>query len=301
MPTDEQILCVDHYITDSLGILKLFSRPITQEILCLETIKLITKRRFLLLGPPVESDWNSLDYSPNTVTTLSSWHATRQDSEIARELEGKNRITVRIIAKDLSNQSAPSEIREQLRSESVTVDVLINCAGFGTLGLFSDADLASQLSMIQVNAVAVTHLTHLFLKDMLKRGEGKILNVASTAAFQPGPLMAVYYATKAYVLSFSEAIAEEVRRSGVTVTALCPGPTKTAFQARAKMLQTRLYNSAMLNPLPAETVAKIGYQGLMANKTLIIPGLKNRIIAFVERLLPRQWITKIVRLINEQI
>jgi hypothetical protein len=221
--------------------------------------------------------------------------------EIARELEEKDEIAVKIIAKDLSNQSAPSEIHQQLCSESVTVDVLVNCAGFGTSGLFSDADLASQLSMIQVNVAAVTHLTHLFLKDMLKRGEGKILNVASTAAFQPGPLMAVYYATKAYVLSFSEAIAEEVRKSGITVTTLCPGPTKTAFQVKAKMQQTRLYNTAMLNPLPAETVAKIGYEGLMAHKRLIIPGYMNRIIAFAERLLPRQWVTRVARRMNERI
>jgi len=221
--------------------------------------------------------------------------------EIARELEAKDGIAVKIIAKDLSNQSAPNEIHQRLCNESVTVDVLVNCAGFGTAGLFSDEDIASQLNMIQVNVVAVTHLTHLFLKDMLRRGTGKILNVASTAAFQPGPLMAVYYATKAYVLSFSEAIAEEVRNSGITVTALCPGPTKTAFQVKAKMKQTRLFKTALLNPLPAETVAKIGYEGLMAHKRLVIPGFMNRIIAFAERLLPRQWVTKAVRRINEQI
>ena len=220
-------------------------------------------------------------------------------NEIARELETKDKIAVKIIAKDLSNQSAPAEIHQQLCSESVTIDVLVNCAGFGTSGLFSDTDLASQLNMIQVNVAAVTHLTHLFLKDMLSRGEGKILNVASTAAFQPGPLMAVYYATKAYVLSFSEAIAEEVRKSGITVTALCPGPTRTAFQVKAKMERTRAFT--MLNPLPAETVAKLGFEGLMAHKRLVIPGSMSRVVVFAERLIPRQWITKAARWINEQV
>jgi short-subunit dehydrogenase len=218
---------------------------------------------------------------------------------IAKELEGKNGITIRIIAADLSKPSAPSDIHEQLRSESETVDILINCAGFGTLGSFSDADVASQLNMIQVNVAAVTDLTHLFLRDMLKRGEGKILNVASTAAFQPGPLMAVYYATKAYVLSFSEAIANELRGSGVSVTVLCPGPTNTAFRVTTKMEQSRLFNSPLLGVLPADTVAKIGYEGLMNNKSLVIPGFRNMITVFAVRLVPRNWITKIARRLNE--
>ena len=219
-------------------------------------------------------------------------------NEIAKELGKENTVTVKVIAKDLSNQSAPTEIYDLLRNESV--DVLVNCAGTATLGLFAEADLASQMKMIQLNVLATTSLTHLFLKDMLSRGRGKILNVASTAAYQPGPLMAVYYATKAYVLSFSEAIANETSGSGVSVTALCPGPTITAFQAKTGTDRTRLFHTRMLDILPAETVARIGYSGLMRNKTVVIPGFKNRIVVFFVRLLPRQWITKRARRMQEQ-
>jgi short-subunit dehydrogenase len=221
-------------------------------------------------------------------------------NEIAKDLGKENNVTVKIIAKDLSNQSAPTEIYDLLHNESVSVDVLVNCAGTATLGLFADVDLASQMKMIQVNVLALTALTHLFLKDMLTRGRGKILNVASTAAFQPGPLMAVYYATKAYVLSFSEAIANEVSASGVSVTALCPGPTKTAFQVKMGTDKTRLFHNRMLDILPAETVAKIGYSGLIGNRTVVIPGFKNRLTVVLVRLLPRQWVTKVTRRMQEQ-
>lgn len=170
-------------------------------------------------------------------------------NEIARELGKENYVTVKVIARDLSNESAPTDIYNLLHNESVSVDILVNCAGTATLGLFAKADLASQMRMIHVNALALTALTHLFLKDMLNRGRGRILNVASTAAFQPGPLMAVYYATKAYVLSFSEAITNEVSGSGVTVTALCPGPTITGFQVKTGTDQTRLFHSRMLDIL----------------------------------------------------
>jgi hypothetical protein len=222
-------------------------------------------------------------------------------NEISKELVGNSRVAVTVIAKDLANPSAPNEIYEQLRSESMTIDVLVNCAGFGSLGLFFEEDLQSQLNMIQVNITAVTHLTHLFLKDMLNRGNGKILNVASTAAFQPGPLMAVYYATKAYVLSFSEAIANEVKGSGVTITTLCPGPTQTAFQANAKMQKTKLFNNSLLRTVPAETVAKIGYEGLMRSKTIVVPGITNTLGVFAVRLMPRDWITAVTRQLHEPV
>ena len=226
--------------------------------------------------------------------------ATRLN-EIAKELEKENNITVKVIARDLSNQSSPTEIYDLLHNESVPVDVLVNCAGTATLGLFADVNLASQMKIIQVNALALTALTHLFLKDMLNRGRGKILNVASTAAFQPGPLMAVYYATKAYVLSFSEAIANEVSTSGVSVTALCPGPTKTAFQVKTGTERTRLFHSRMLDILPAETVAKIGYSGLMSGKTVVIPGFKNRFAVLLVRIMPRLWVTRVTRRMQEQV
>ena len=143
--------------------------------------------------------------------------------EIAAELERDFGMTAHVIVADLAKPDAPQTLVAQL---PVDVDVLVNNAGFGVLGPFVETDLAKELEMIQVNVVALTHLTKLLLPPMVARRRGRVLNVASTAAFQPGPLMAVYYATKAYVLSFSEAIADELRDSGVTVTALCPGPTE---------------------------------------------------------------------------
>lgn len=220
-------------------------------------------------------------------------------TQLAEDLEGQYGISVRSIAKDLSIPSSPHEIYEELQKESERVDALVNCAGLGISGFFSETDYPSELSMIQVNTVALTHLTKLFLKDMLGRREGKILNVASAAAFQPGPLMAVYYASKAYVLSFSEAVAEEVRGSGVTVTALCPGPVRTGFEEKAGTSQSRLFKGGGV--LDAETVAKVGYEGLMHNKTVVIPGLRTRILAFGVRMTPRNWVTRIARRMNETV
>jgi short-subunit dehydrogenase len=151
--------------------------------------------------------------------------------------------------------------------------------------------------MLQVNVVAVTHLTKLYLREMLARGSGKILNVASTAAFQPGPLMAVYYATKAYVLSFSEAIADELRHSGVTVTALCPGPTETGFAAVADMTQSRLFNVA--KPMGSAAVARAGYAAMRRGKRVAIPGMKNKLLTQSVRVSPRRLVTAIVRKLQE--
>ncbi len=139
----------------------------------------------------------------------------------------------------------------------------------------------------------VTHLTKLFLQDMLKQGEGKILNVSSAAAFQPGPFMAVYFATKAYILSFSQALASELEGTGITVTVLCPGSTQSAFHERTGAAGTKQVEGNKM--MDAETVAKIGYHALMAGKTVIIPGLKNRLLAEIVRFIPRDLVTKIVK------
>jgi short-subunit dehydrogenase len=151
--------------------------------------------------------------------------------------------------------------------------------------------------MIQVNVVALTHLTKLLLPPMVARRRGRVLNVASTAAFQPGPLMAVYYATKAYVLSFSEAIADELRDSGVTVTALCPGPTETGFAAVADMSATRLFNIA--KPMSSAEVARAGYEGMNRGRRIVIPGIKNKLLTQSIRVSPRRMVTTIVRKLQE--
>jgi short-subunit dehydrogenase len=196
----------------------------------------------------------------------------------------------KVIAKDLSIASAPDEVFKEVQAAGIRVDVLVNNAGFATYGLFAERDVQSQLQMMQVNMVALTHLTRLFLPPMLEHGSGKILNVASTAAFQPGPLMAVYCATKAYVLSFSESIAEEVRESGVTVSVLCPGGTESGFQDRAAMQESKFVQGGGL--MKSDQVAEAGYQGLMAGKTIIIPGLTNKAVAHLHRFLPRRMVTR---------
>src|SRR5206468_8699140 len=171
-----------------------------------------------------------------------------------------------------------------LDARAIDVDVLVNNAGYASYGAFAETDLADELAMIQVNVVALTHLTKLLVRKMVARKDGRVLNVASTAAFQPGPLMAVYYATKAYVLSFSEALANELAGSGVTVTALCPGPTKTGFFERAGLQGSSLLLKATMD---ARTVAAAGYRALTQGKSVVIPGLRNRLLVFADRLAPR--------------
>jgi short-subunit dehydrogenase len=218
--------------------------------------------------------------------------------ELSKKLEEAHKIATKILVKDLASPLAPEEISAELQRESVVIDLLVNCAGFGAYGFFSDINWSVEANMIQVNLVALTHLTKLLLDGMLRRRAGKILNVASTAAFQPGPLMAVYYATKAYVLSFTEALAEEVKKSGVTVTALCPGATRTRFQEAANASNSRLFKSPMV--LDAETVAKIGYKGLMNGERVVIPGFTNKLVSFAVRITPRSWATKMARRMNER-
>lgn len=216
---------------------------------------------------------------------------------VKEELEKRYSVLVKTIEKDLSKSSAPREIFDELHRDSHRIDILVNNAGFGNYGSFSQTDLETELRMLQLNIASLTHLTKLALPDMLQNGWGKVLNVASTAAFQPGPLMAVYYASKSYVLSFSEAIANELKGTGVTVTALCPGPTVTGFQKEAAIEGTWLVNSPLV--MDAETVAKAGYRGLLKGKTVVIPGIMNKSIAFSVRFGPRDFVTRIVRRIQE--
>ena len=217
--------------------------------------------------------------------------------QLADELQSQYQISVAVLVKDLTEPSAPDEIYAELQERGTAVNILINNAGFATYGFFNELDLQRELAMIQLNVAALTHLTWLFLQGMVAAGDGKILNVSSTAAFQPGPLMAVYYATKAYVLSFSEAVANELADKGVTVTALCPGPTASGFQSRAEMEDSKLVQGGLMS---AAEVAKSGYDGLMAGKTVIIPGAKNRILAMSPRFLPRKMVTNVVRNTQER-
>ncbi len=215
----------------------------------------------------------------------------------AGQLEGKFGIKAHVFAADLRLSDAPQAIFGFLRNENIDIDVLVNNAGFGLGGEFADTSIQRELEMIQVNIAALTHLTKLFLPAMIKRGSGRVLNLASTAAFQPGPLMAVYYATKAYVLSFSEALAEELRHTGVTVTALCPGPTETDFAAEAQIPNSRLFHTFGVAD-PAD-VAKYGFDAMMQGKRLAIPGFTNKVIAQANRFAPRSFTAKLARLLQE--
>ncbi len=215
---------------------------------------------------------------------------------IKERWEGQYNIDIKYCLKDLAVSTTPDEMYQALRAEMIEIDILVNNAGFGLLGDFSRLNLADQLEMLQVNITALTHLTRLFLPDMMERKRGKILNVASTAAFLPGPGMAVYYASKAYVLSFSAALSHELRSSGITVTALCPGPTRTGFQERAGMNDVNLFKR--MSVMSAEEVAAIGYRGLMKGKPVVITGKLNSFGTFLTRFMPRQWLMNIVKTLH---
>lgn len=217
--------------------------------------------------------------------------------QLGDDLQSRYSITVRIAPKDLAHPATPAELYQELQEAGIVLDVLVNNAGFGGAGGFVSTDWNHEAEMMQVNMVSLTHLTKLFLPQIRAR-EGKIMNVASTAAFQPGPFMAVYYASKAYVLSFSEALAEELSGTGVTVSCLCPGPVKTNFQRRAYLEGTAMVNSPLL--VDVREVARIGYEGMQRGKRLIIPGWKNRVGVEMLRISPRAVVTKVVRKLQEE-
>lgn len=220
-------------------------------------------------------------------------------AEVKKELETAAPVSVLLIEKDLAQPGAADEIYRELKSRNIGVDVLINNAGFGDHGAFSETDWVREEKMIAVNITALTQMTKLFVTSMVERKRGRILNVASTAAFQPGPFMAVYYASKAYVLSFSEAIANELKGTGVTVTVLCPGPTDTGFAIAARMEHTRLFTFA--KPDSATDVAHYGYEAMQNGKTVAIHGALNKILAFSVRTAPRKLLPSIIRLLHEKV
>ena len=222
--------------------------------------------------------------------------ARREDAldKLAKELGAQNGVDGhRVIAADLSCRGEA----ERVAVEAGPVDVLINNAGHADFGPFTKADLAKNVGVMELNMVSLTVLTRLVAEGMVERHEGRILNVASTAAFQAGPLMAVYYATKAYVLSFSEALAEELRGTGVTVTALCPGPTASGFQSRAEMESSRLVKGRTL--ARASDVARIGYRAMKRGDVVVVPGLRNKILASSVRFTPRPVLRRVVHRVQK--
>jgi short-subunit dehydrogenase len=211
---------------------------------------------------------------------------------LAAELKGRHGAAVTVIAADLETSEGAVRLHGEVQRRGLVVTALVNNAGYGSFGEFKDSALANELAMMQLNMATVVVLTRLFLPDLIA-ARGKILNTASTAAFQPGPYMAVYYATKAFVLSFSEAIAAELEGSGVTVTALCPGPTASGFQDKADMNASPLVKGKRLPT--SEAVAAAGYQAMRRGQRVFIPGAMNWLMAQSPRFAPRNMVTAIVK------
>lgn len=203
---------------------------------------------------------------------------------LAASLEREHKVEARVIAADLADAAAPRRIFDELDAAGVHIEFLVNNAGFGSNGPFVEADLEKELGQLQVNVLALTHLTWLFLPGMVARGRGRILNLGSTAGFQPGPYMAVYYASKAYVNHFSEALSQELKGSGVTVTVSCPGATATEFAAVAGNDKSKLFKSGVAD---AKAVAREAYRALHAGNPMIVHGLKNKVLMQSLRVSPR--------------
>jgi short-subunit dehydrogenase len=214
---------------------------------------------------------------------------------LATELRKAHKIQAQVFTADLAHPEAPPRLLARLQSAGIKVDVLVNNAGFGAQGKFVELRLGRQLEMLQVNITSLTHLTGLLLPGMIERRRGGILNIASTAAFQPGPGMAVYYATKAYVLSFSEALAEELAGTGVTVTASCPGPTATNFGAAANMKTLGLVKKISMSAKP---VAQISHRAFRRGSVVAITGFRNQFPTFLVRFFPRAVVRKITKRLN---
>lgn len=213
------------------------------------------------------------------------------------ELEEKHGVSVKVIVKDLSLPTAAEEVYQAVKAAGIEVNYLINNAGFGGRGKFHERDLQTDLTMINLNVTALTALTRLFLTDMVARNEGRILNVSSTAALLPGPLQAVYYATKAYVTSFSNAVAEELYDTNITITALMPGATETEFATTSGMDETSLFD----NPFSAQSVAQAGYDAMLAGKLDVITGVSGsqRMMMSMLPLIPKKMVLRQVRTMQE--
>ncbi|TXD72829.1 SDR family oxidoreductase [Aequorivita antarctica] len=218
--------------------------------------------------------------------------------EVKEEIAALYPSDIQLINKDLSQQNVSEEIFQALEGKSI--NVLINNAGFGIFGSFNDTDWERDAAMLNLHVLTTTHLTKLILKGMVARGSGKIMNMSSLAAFQPGPLMSLYYASKAYILSFSEAIANELKGTGVTVTVLCPGQTKTCFQEVVSNGTNASENKIKFNIACPTEVAEYGYKAMQKGKVVAIPGTFNKFLSRLPRFVPRRTVTAIIRKIQEK-
>ncbi len=229
---------------------------------------------------------------------ILSARSTDKLEQLKKQLQAQYKVQIEIITLDLSEAGSAQKLFEKVDTLGLAVDILVNNAGVGTHGNFADIDLQKTKSMIHLNIVSLTELTKLFLPAMLAKKSGRILNVASVAGFQPGPLMSVYYATKAYVLFFSEGLFEEVKNLGVTVTALCPGPTASGFQANANMENMAIFDN--LKVPTSATVAEYGYRAMIAGKAVAVEGFANKLFPFIVRLFPRFMVRQVVMKVQQK-
>lgn len=219
-------------------------------------------------------------------------------AQIKTEIENKHSVEVHILVKDLCDKKSILELYNEVKEKGIEIDYLVNNAGFGDYGAFADTPWEIYENMISLNVSALTQLTHLYINDWKDRKEGKILNIASTAAFQPGPMMAVYFATKAFVLNLSESVGREVKKDNITITALCPGPTNTNFGEISKMNATQLVKNVKI--ANSRDVAELGYRSMMKGKATVIHGLMNKLAPFAIRFIPRSWIAKLSEMVLRQ-
>lgn len=216
--------------------------------------------------------------------------------KVAKHLTKSYGVNVQPIAIDLTEPNAIDHIYSEVKNNGHVIDVLVNNAGFGASGKFTEIDIKTQLDQITVNISALTDLSYRFVPEMVARGQGGVMNIASVAAFSPGPFMAVYYATKAYVLSLSTALANELIDTGVSVTCVCPGPTKTGFGLRAQVSRNGIFNSPMV--MDVKPVAKLAYAGFQAKEQLVIIGVHNKILALASRITPLYLSAHVTRKFN---
>lgn len=224
---------------------------------------------------------------------------TEKLEELKLEIISSHSVAIEVITADLSNGHDVQRVYQTCQEKGIKVDYLINNAGFGSGGSFLEGSWEVYAKMLDLNIKGLTQLCHLFLPNMMAQKFGRIMNVASTAGFLPGPNMAVYFASKAYVLHFTEALNMELKGSKVTVTALCPGPTDTAFQDVAEMNETKLFQSK--NLFTAQYVAEFGFKAMMNGWRVAIPGWKNMILAKTSRIAPRSWVMNVAKKLNTKI
>ncbi len=214
--------------------------------------------------------------------------------QLRKELKEKYQINVWVFAHDLSNPDTLPELVEEIDNLALEITILINNAGIGDYGKYLETSPGKELEMINLNVFALTYLTKIYYRRMMHAGNGKIMNLSSIAGFMPGPYMSVYYATKAYVLSLTEALSAEAKGTGVTLTALCPGPTESNFFANASVNDQSAIKFFLSIP-KAEVVARYGFNAMMKGRTVAIHGIKNKITIFLVNFIPRKMVTLIIK------